>query len=353
MICGREITIDQHHVGEETSKTTFEGLAPVCPTHNAAIERGKPSGLDPDAEPGWILSQGRAHQLVGKYEMAYGCGRIAAHLFARRGLHAQAAESLVLSISALRPSGEKNLIHDTCWEFLRLLRRPHSTIADLWKAEFLSKVALVLYDFGQPADGVAFDTEAMKFYSAVRAPELKEQVEMLKARASKRSILIRGSLARSAREMNNYLSAIEEAGRISYRYLDWGAYGSALWVHASLLSAHRQTSQARDAIEKALEKNVRRDVWSYGQLLGYLGKLRLVAGEKKGAILDLNRSRQLLAEHRIKPIPIPMDGDLIDSDPVNDLILSGQNDVVPLRGRGDLGMTRGFLRQLLGTALAV
>ena len=89
--------------------------------------------------------------------------RLASELYqARTGDLDSAAEAICGAIGSLRPIGRVDLLQDTISQAYQLVKHPE--VQQVWKAEFVSQVGLVLYDFRFFDDSLSFQRKGRDLF---------------------------------------------------------------------------------------------------------------------------------------------------------------------------------------------
>lgn len=330
VICSGTISVEIHHINEIHKDDSFPNVIPVCSTANQAMARddyrSQPDLAD-QVEPSYIRAQAREHFRLGRYPQAYACNSLAAYLFESRSNDCtKAVESLVFCFAALRPLGHPELLLDTLAHCIHLFRTARLGISKFWKAEVLSQVGLVLYDFRAAKEALECELHALEMYDCGVRSDHPEGREARRARGLKRLALVHGPFLETT-DKRRAFAAVKEAKGIGQLTHDHQAIASALWVEATLEAYVGRRTRALDLAKKSLLLDSIRskaDKWTVVALQIEAARQYQRLGDRKSAIGMYAKAKALCETHRIVPIPVPVNGSLIALDPGLELLSLGE-----------------------------
>lgn len=348
VICGGSTARDVSHINEDPSDDNVANLIPLCCNANQAIARAdfnsQPDSPD-EVDPVNIRGRAREHFRLGQYPQAYACNSLLAYLHeSRRQDWTSAVESLVFSIAALRPLGHRELLVDTLAHCVYLFKTAGREVYPFWKAEVLSQMGLVLYDFRAPRQSLACELKAIKLYRRTISDHPEARKER-KARGLKRGVLVLGPFLATERETPAF-DIIKESQQVAQVTHEGQAYLSASWVEATLRSYLGQTTQSLDVVKKSLNLKVKADKYTLVGLHIQAARDYQRVGDKEDAITHYEAANALCEQYKIIPIPLPSNGALIVLDPGQELRLLGRNDAKLITGRKSNPFTTAILREL-------
>jgi hypothetical protein len=194
ILCGSRDPVDYAHINDDASDTTFENLVPLCADANALLERSKYSFLTGEVEPIVVFEKARSHFRYGSFAKSSGCYSLAAQLFlVRKRFISHGFASLLGVISALRPLGDGILLKRAIQQAYRCCDNNFGDLPDIWKAEFLGLIGLVLDDYHRFAEATEFQLQAWSFYSRLIESAYPEDVAIKKAAGARRAARILGA----------------------------------------------------------------------------------------------------------------------------------------------------------------
>lgn len=337
IICGLDHGLDMGHINEDRSDKHFANLIPLCSNANQAIDRDDyktQKGLVGEVRPSNIREQAREHFRKGNYPRAYGCNTLLAYLYESRPHDlTSAVESLVFSIAALRPLGHhrhhyyhRELLVDTVAHCVYLFKAADHNMSAFWKAEILSQVGLVLYDFGAPQEARECESKALELYNRLSGSDHPETREERKARGLKREALVWGPFPTTKRKLQAF-DSINESKEIAGKTRDSQAFVSASWVEATLKYSLGQVKPSLDIVEEALILKAKADKWTLeGLHIQAARAYQQLKGKREIVIEHYQSAYDICIEHKTTPIPLPFNGDLIVPDPGSELRSLGRNE---------------------------
>src|ERR1022692_1409769 len=150
VLCGAPLP-DLAHITEISSETTFESLLPLCANANKEMRLRKSSCLLDEIDPDELLIRAARFYHDGRFAKSYAANRLASHIFETRSArYSQAMSSAIYCLSDLRAIRQSALITHAV-DVIRRLASKRGVLSAFWKGEFLSKLALILFDYGQYA----------------------------------------------------------------------------------------------------------------------------------------------------------------------------------------------------------
>lgn len=356
VICDGCTALDVNHINEDHTDDDFANLIPLCCGANQGIERDDYSthpDLADEVEPTNIRARAREHFRLGQYLQAYACNSLAAYLYeSRKQDVTSAVESLVFSIAALRPLGHRELLVDTVAHCIYLFRIAGRSMSSFWKADFLSQVGLVLYDFGAPQEALECELKAIDLYSQVTSSDHPETREERKARGLKREALVHVPFLTTKRKTRAF-DIINEAKQVARKTHDGQALVSASWVEATLKSYIGQTTKSLDVVKESLTLEVKADKWTLVGLHIQAARDYQRLGNKKNAINHYKSACELCEKHKIIPIPLPCNGALIVFDPGLESRLLGSDEAKLISSRKPNPFTMGIMKELFSVIAGI
>jgi tetratricopeptide (TPR) repeat protein len=202
-----------------------------------------------------------------------------------------------------------------------------------WKAEVLSQVGLVLYDFGAAKEALDCEVSAMELYDRAGTPDRPELRKGRRARSLKREALVHGPFLDAAAKSTAF-DALKEAKSVARASNDNQALLSASWVEATLKSNLGRLNEALKIVEESLPLGSKADKWTLVGLHIEAARGYQRFRDKKKAIQHYQEASRLCETHQIIPIPLPADGALIILDPGFQLRALGKvsSDLISPRG---------------------
>lgn len=307
--------IHLHHLNECPADTEFCNLIPTGATYNDGIER--------DHRQIQLLSRLQPHEINaiarrafdnGEYRRAHACNRIAAHLYRWHDNNnwTKAAEALVFAIAALRPEGRPDLLIDTS-ACLTALMKDHrlENSAYFWGAEFLSQLALVMYDHREVRPALRLGDLAIRLSSKCSESEHPNRLQDRMLRMFKRFALVNspGICSLRERKTDELIGKLHEV-RAEAKANPQGR-SSAEFTEATLLRAMGHTKKAVDLAITAIADPQEVDKWTVVATKIELA-LCLKDTDRENAENHYKKAIIDAFNYKIKFIPVPEKGDLKD-----------------------------------------
>jgi hypothetical protein len=315
VISGERAGLEVHHVNEDPSDTIFANLVPIARGYNSGIRLNQ---LVDDLDPPQLCNIARQAFVRDYHRRSYACNRIVADLFLDHlNKWENAAEALVFALAQLRREGRPDLLLDTAACFAGLIK-PHNAKPEAWywSAEFISQLSLVMYDHMDLRAALDLADLTLLLSEKKLAPTHRSEYQQRLARMNKRFVLASTPTAQSARQRNtaNLISRIEEA--VAAAKYDPQARLSAQFTHATLLRAAGRTNSAIDTALESIRNKSGGDIWTVIGLHMELALGFIQSQDKAKAEFHLKEATDLAITHKIKFIPVPVAGDLVDPLPI-------------------------------------
>jgi len=311
----QRVGLEVHHVNEDPSDTIFANLVPIAHGYNSGIRLKE---LFHDLHPLNLCNVARRAFEEDDHRRSYACNRIVAHLF----LHhlnewTRAAEALVFALAQLRREGRPDLLLDTAAGFAGLIA-PHRTEPEAcyWSAEFTSQLSLVMYDHMDLLAALELADMTLLLSKRELIPPHPTENQQRVARMIKRFVLAQTPTAKSthARDTANLISRLEEA-EASAKH-DPQARLSAQFTRATLLRATGETASAIDRALESMSNTSGGDMWTIIGLHVELALGFIQRQDKAKAEFHFERAVELAGAHKLKLIPVPVAGGLVDPLPI-------------------------------------
>jgi len=368
---GPGLAVTLHHVDECNSHTCFGNLVPLCGTCNDAFRR-EPSRSAPtlsrDVHPDHIILRARELFAIGDYSASHGCYRVAAHSFATRFRNvSKKLYSLTACIGPLRAIFEPRLLRYSIIQIQKTFISLRSQEYLLYRADFLSQMGLLLYDFQQFKEAMEFEYQAYQLRRKINKklvgselvlqPEIEEQ-EMANY-ARRLAFVVRDNTRTPKHIRDEALASLDEGISLFERYGNYRGYATNLDVKVYLeIRRHGYaTARTRAFAERALEFESKiNNQWvraSHHITLGnrYYSEYKKTRGKrsKDRAVEELRQGCEILAKHNICLEPSPTGG-LFRPD--LQLIDLGVTNALPVPQRGKIPLTKKEIEGILQTVLS-
>ena len=259
------LEVELHHVDKCNSNTCFENQVPLCRNCNGAYGRDQfismPT-LTGHLHPDSIVV--RAGQLFAvDYPGSHGCWRIAAHLYATRyQMVSKQLDCLIKSIGPLRAIFEPRLLRYSIRQISKLFASPDVRLPlHLQRANFLSQMGLVLYDFREFDIAMEFEWQAYQLRRKINKglvdgklqPEEEEQEMANYARRLAVVVPDRNKLEKGV--LNEAEATLDESIVLFECYRNYRGFATSLDAKAQLNIRRfgSETSKTREFAERALE----------------------------------------------------------------------------------------------------
>ena len=347
------LVIDLHHLDECSSHTRFENLVPVCKNCNGAfqIERytSKPTlrgMLHPDA----VVLRARELFSIPDYPGSHGCYRLAAHLFATRFQNVSLQlNSLIGSIGPLRAIFAPKLLRYVVKNLLKVLGSLRPQELRLYRADFLSQMGLLLYDFQEFEAAMEFESHAYQLRRKIHKKLVDSEIEFQREAEEQEMANYARRLAFVAQDSSQVpkhireeaLASLDEGISLFERHGNYRGYATNLDVKAYLETRRfgHATPRTQKFAERALKVESKiNNEWvraNHHITLGDAFYSRFKKSRSRRlrdrAVEELRQGCEILAKHGICLEPSPAGG-LFRPD--LKLIALGVTDAQPLPKRG-------------------
>ena len=349
VICGTEpLFVELAHTNDQRERSVLGNLIPLCFNANRAIQRATYDSTPPpsgEVEPFNLIRAGHAKFAKGQYPQAYGCYRLASHLFDRCDNVSRAVESLDFSIAALRPTGHRKLLRYTILYTRDYIGRRSHYVAPYWRGDYLNQIALVMMDYRRWDDAAKFGSLAEQLVLPGHEGMYPEERDIKIAAQKRRISCVKGSL-------DEVSSLLTDAKVSQEKHHD--ATGLATTLHVeTILQLNKQgiTIKAWDILERALDLEPKiTNKWPLAELhflRGYVETKQKQRQSRPRALHHLQLSFDLCTAYKIAPEPLRIAGNLVNVDPRQLLEQLGLRPLGELRARDYLPLKQDELRNIV------
>jgi len=345
IICGVDPSaVDLAHIEEDCTRSGFVDLAPMCANANQSCQRSQDQCTYPlieEVRPARLEITADSHFSRGKWSAAYGCLRIAAHLYSRCDRPVDALHCLIRSIRPLRPIENADLLLYSVISAAHLITQKRSRIPALYHGLFLHQVALVLFDYALINDAFEFERHAQRLLDRTKLSDNPDRLEIIRENARRGVCMV-------SPQPDILIPELERSNETLFRHGDYTGVVTNFHVMSAIeIAVHGFSMRAREYVEQGLTfENKAENLWPIAEL--YLLKGRFLKGENDSKAKDyLESALKSFSMYCIRPEPLRCEGNLISNEPGHILRELGYNEFQLIGVRGPCPLSQDLLKCLL------